>query len=853
MRPFRCPLAVIVFVATGAMTIRCAWAEAAAFDLAGPSIEVEVTRGAATLPIAKVPNLAVGDRIWMKLDVPAGQTAHYLMVATFLQGATNPPPKDWFFRCVTWAGKCSRDGMTVTVPVGAQQLLVFLAPHTGGDFKTLVNAVRGRPGAFVRTSQDLNQASLDRSRLETYLAVVRGLGDTDPARLKDAAPLLARSLAIKVDEKCLGRIAVLQAPCLAQGREALILDDGHSASIAQQLTSGPASDLAMEAINTPQLRSGYYGPFIGSIFDIARIFDSFHTAQYQYFPALTSAAGRRLSLTLNAPPSFHDPKSVLVVALPAVEAPQYPPLHAAGPDAALCASKDVLVLPVEGAPLVFATEYAHDTVLHFVDRDGTSSDAPARADPARGGFVLPAAALRALVERDPLKATLRARWGFEPFEGPSFRFADPSDGTWHLKSGESSDLIIGRPATIDLQADSISCLDQITLVDAASGQSRAAWKATAPGTVAVTLPLQDVKPGALTLTISQFGGRDPQLIPLRAFSEAAHLERFTLHAGDGEGVLDGNRLDEVQSLLLKTTTFLPGTLATHDGHDQLTMLSADDGVAALRPGDAKQATVTLKDLRSYPVRVLIDAARPTATLISKSVQPPASPAGNGIRLGSPREVPLQAQLTFSIRARSPQTFTHEDKLEVGLADSTASVILPVGAGGMTLQNTGVAVVTLNPLERFGDSAFGALRFRRLMNGVAGDWQPLVTLVRVPEIAAVDCPPSPTTDCSLSGTHLYLLDSVSGDAQFTAPRKVPDGFTDQTLTIPRPHDGKLYVRLRDDPAVISVVMVPSAEPPEAESAASQPDSASAAPATNSPPPAAIGESGEPAPKPGDAQP
>ncbi len=32
---------------------------------------------------------------------------------------------------------------------------MFLAPETGGDFKTLKSAVRGRPGAFVRASQDL--------------------------------------------------------------------------------------------------------------------------------------------------------------------------------------------------------------------------------------------------------------------------------------------------------------------------------------------------------------------------------------------------------------------------------------------------------------------------------------------------------------------------------------------------------------------------------------------------------------------------------------------------------------------------------------------------------------------------
>jgi hypothetical protein len=95
------------------------------------------------------------------------------LVTAFLSGSTNPPPASWFSPCKTWTSPCARDGLTVTVPQGAQQVLVFLAPETGGDFKTLIGAVRGRPGTFVRTSQDLNQAALDRSRLERYLSTIR--------------------------------------------------------------------------------------------------------------------------------------------------------------------------------------------------------------------------------------------------------------------------------------------------------------------------------------------------------------------------------------------------------------------------------------------------------------------------------------------------------------------------------------------------------------------------------------------------------------------------------------------------------------------------------------------------------
>ena len=44
---------------------------------------------------------------------------------------------------------------------------------------------------------------------------------------------------------------------------------------------------------------------------------------------------------------------------------------------------------------------------------------------------------------------------------------------------------------------------------------------------------------------------------------------FTLHAGDTEGILRGNRLDEVDKLTVKGVEFAPGTLSTSDGRDEL--------------------------------------------------------------------------------------------------------------------------------------------------------------------------------------------------------------------------------------------------------------------------------------------
>src|SRR5580693_318377 len=80
-------------------------ADPARFDLIGPKIDVHVTRNGRTLPIAQVPNLQPGDKLWLHPDLPPTQSVHYLLVLAFLRGTTNPPPDRWFIRIETWEKK----------------------------------------------------------------------------------------------------------------------------------------------------------------------------------------------------------------------------------------------------------------------------------------------------------------------------------------------------------------------------------------------------------------------------------------------------------------------------------------------------------------------------------------------------------------------------------------------------------------------------------------------------------------------------------------------------------------------------------------------------------------------------
>jgi hypothetical protein len=207
-------------------------------------------------------------------------------------------------------------------------------------------------------------------------------------------------------------------------------------------------------------------------------------------------------------------------------------------------------------------------------------------------------------------------------------------------------------------------------------------------------------------------------------------------------------------------------------------------------------------------------------LISKTVSLPGSAEANRIQLSNESELPLRARLTFSLRAQSPAGFTPDEKLEVATTDGAFSALLTVG-GDLMLESRKIAVVTLDPARALGASAFGPLQFRRIVQGVAGEWIPIATLVRLPKLAGVDCPAQPEAACSLTGSDLFLLDSVSADADFAHATQVPDGFTAPALRIPHPQQGRLYLKLRDDPAVVNVAMLDVRTPPPPAAQESQP--------------------------------
>jgi hypothetical protein len=792
-----------------AATVACtalAIADSAPFDLNGPSIDIKVTRAGRTLPIGRVPNLRPRDRLWLSPVLPPGETVHYLLITAFLRGSTNPPPDGWFVRTETWQKKVRGEGVTVTVPDGAQQILLFLAPETTGDFHTLRSAVQGRPGAFVRASQDLNQASLDRTRLDEYLAAVRATADNDPADLKKRTELLARSLAIKLDQECFDKATEQQAPCLMKGTDQLVLDDSHAESMVAALTTGSASDLVGELSYTPEAHFGYYSPYVGAFMDVARLLDSIRTAEYQYIPALALPRKDEFDLKLNSPPSFHKPKSVLVTALPAVEAPEFPPVRPVDVKQVACFDNSNALAPAEGAPLIFSTSFGYDLILHVQTASGKTFDLPAKADAARGGFVVD---MHTLTDAETdLTGTLRGQWGFDAWTGPAFRL-HPNSGKWTIPAPERNALIVGRDDTINIESPDAVCVDDVTVQNQDGEKIAATWTRPKPDRLELKIPLKDARPGALTVLLKQDDTAKPEELHLHSYAEAGHLDRFIIDSGESKGRLLGSGLGEVASLNLKGIRFIPGEIARDGSKDEL-LLAAANGSPALSPGDDPVAQVSLKDGRTLTLPATVGPPEPKVTLISSSVRPDASASKNSaaIHLGSPNELPQDAKLAFFLKSDVPGVFPRSEKIEVAGPDESFHVLLSVADGSLMLQDAQTVMGLLDPRKSFGASAFGPLRFRALGDEDSrGEWQPLTVLVRVPTLTDVRCPADTSSQCRLTGTDLFLINSVSADPQFASAVSVPEGFADSTLAVPRPVGTVLYIKLRDDPSVISTAILP----------------------------------------------
>jgi hypothetical protein len=261
-------------------------------------------------------------------------------------------------------------------------------------------------------------------------------------------------------------------------------------------------------------------------------------------------------------------------------------------------------------------------------------------------------------------------------------------------------------------------------------------------------------------------------------------------------------------------------------------MNAAGSTSTLQAGKPYVAHVELKDGRMLATSVDVDPPRPVVALLNKGVQNEESAGATPVQLGNPDDLPVVGRLVFFLKSNVPATFPRDEKIEVAAADSSFRTLLTLGDGSLMLEDANTAMGSVEPLTRFGSSAFGPVRVRAVAaDGAAGDWLPLGSLVRVPGFKELRCPRAASKPCMLTGTNLFLAASFASTPSFENPTEVPPEFTGTQLVVPHPVSGVLYLKLRDDPASVQTLTLPvtTISLPVQEPAAAKPVPAAPSPA------------------------
>lgn len=791
---------LILLVAAVFGTFLSARADDQRFDLQGPTVHMTVTRNGVTLPIAQVPTLMPNDHLQVKADLPPTQLNHLLMIVAFLRGSTNEPPNEWFTRIETWTPQ-GQQPTTITVPVGAQSAVVFIAPETGGDFDSLRSVVKRNPGVFARAAGSLFKVSLEQQRIERYLSGMQRVAQEDDALIAARSAKLASALVLKPNADCFKQPVDDQVDCLMQTSDPILLDNGSEQTTSAAISTGASSDFINEA---SQNDGGVYSAYVGTVVDLVHLLGLLHTAQYRYIPAITLPDGASLKTRLNAAPSFGNPKSVIVIALPPIRPSRLPDLHLTDPQSIFCLRDDAMVLPLRGSAILYSTAFAHDMVVDFNTPAGERT-IPLQPDVVAGGLLpITSADAKALTSssgiRDGalLRGVLRGRWGFDAFDGPILLFQRDEAIGWKVVG--DARYVTGQTAAIQLGASATACLHNVFVGQPDGSNDAVPFTRSDDGhSVSLSLPARDKVPGDYTLHLFQQGNLEAVSLTLRVVADGGgHVDLATINSSGERILLTGTKLDQIVQIRLEDGTLVsPRAFTMTDATFQLS--------TGVRVRAQEDIQVEFKDGRVQALPLSSEA--PSVILHVLSVQSSLKPIPGEIpiELLSSSAIPLHSMLHFVLGSEG--VFLSTDRIEIATSNGQATTTLAFQPPNtsLILEDTHTAMGTLDLDKAFGESAFGGLRVRMIRaNGERGEWVNLGTLVRRPHLTKAHCEAG---RCTLQGQELFLLKEISMTEDFDSSTPIPLTAAGEEVSFPGKnllHSKALYCRLRDDPSAVAIV-------------------------------------------------
>lgn len=747
----------------------------------GPTLEVEVQRGDARLPLSLVDRLRAGDVVTVRPDVDTLARGDWVLLLARVSPRGNQVESSHHdVRAMTQAAR-------LEITADDQAPVVVLAPQLRNLFglttslyesaRLLDDVLRADPQRFhgLQNADQVNHA---------IRAIGQGLAQRVAGRGHEQAVRETRALAARfgvreVDPECFRNQSV-DTECVAAGivadREFALPSTGDLSAMV-----GPRKSADLNSFLAANLRV---------LTDAADYLASRYRDTYDFAPTFgrRSRGSNRVELFSIARFRSGGTKTAYL----------YVPSWFTGTVPALspertrtqCHARGSLDVRVQGRlPLI---DYWHgwrmtvsdpgtQEVLAEIDaptfepESGRFSFAPARIDPAR-----PPSA-------DQVVVRLEGRFGFEPVTLEPIRMALPMrDRTGIAAALAGLDgLVSGERTVLRFHArEAGACVREMAL--ALPGGTVLRSEADAPAQLEADL--RQVPPGRAELTVEQHGA-EPIVASVRILPPRARVARIEHADLEDTITVFGERLERIARIEAGAATCSPGQAPIPAaGGSSLRLACRGDVRGGARGQDP--ATVFHRDDAPGPQRhpVIRTAARPrfevaadtpNALLVApsaKALRWELSPtdelmtedSGLGLLLRARRPyVPARGSYQLQLRFRDdPQS--DERPLTVPLIADFAHGELrtrsPVGFRSSDLPGV------VNPLE---------YRVVHQPSGLAGDWQALGrSVLMLPELQSAACAPAGDA-WWVQGSHLDLIAGVridapgaAGDVDFAPARLVP---------------------------------------------------------------------------------
>lgn len=802
----------------------------------GPSLQMQVQRGEARLPLSRVDRLRAGDRVMVRPDTGTLAKGDWVLLLARVSPRGNQIESRHF------DVRELQGDAEIGITEDHQVPVVMLAPQLRNLFglttslfdsgRVLNEVLKADPQRFydLQNADQLNHA---------IRAISQGLGrkvtgQNPEQAIREASALAAKFGVRSLDPDCFKNQSV-NTECVATS---IVANRDFSLPSADDLSAmvGPRKSADLNSFLAANLRvltdaADYLGNRYRDTYDFAPTFgrrqpgsdriDLFSIARFRSGSVKTAYVYVPAWFTGTAPGLTPDRSRM--------------DCHARARLDVQIAGRLPLVDYWHGWRMTVSDpgtrEILADTdTMSFDSETGSFRFAPTAIDPAR-----PPSGNQVVVR-------ISGRFGFDPVELEPLRMALPLRDTGSATGALTGldGMVSGERATLGFRMrEAGACVREMTL--ALPGGAMLRSEAEVPANLVADL--RQIASGPAELTIEQHGA-EPIAIPVQVQPPRAKVTRIEHAEWEDAITVVGERLERIARIEVGRAICAPDVpqhpLRRGDGAPSSTVaVKPTPGEASLRftcqgevrAGTRSQETATVfhRGDAPGPIRVALTrtAARPSVELANDTPNALlATPSPKALRWDLSPVDPYMTEdsgLSLLLRARRPYTLARGSyQLQLRFRDDPQSSIQPLSApliadfardelrtrGPVRFRHEDLPSV-VNPLE---------YRVVHQPSGLASDWQALGrSVLMLPELRAAAC--APTGDAiRVQGEHLDLIEGVrvdpseAGDTREFAPARLVPCPSGLCLELPPDaQDDRVRLRVRWVGDRVFTVRLPAASP------------------------------------------